>query len=84
MKPIEALNWATAIMPTGKAQAALAAAYNEMHREPCDQARDERIIVFMAWCVVDGLRYGNWIGHTSEECFAMAERKRQAAIARGE
>lgn len=80
----EALTWATKQMPTGKAQAALAKAYNEMIVGATDEAGEDRVVAFMASCVIDGLRYGNWIGHTSEECFAMAERKNAAAAARGE
>lgn len=80
----EALTWATKLMPTGKAQTALANAYNEVVREASDEAGEERVIVLMASCVIDGLRYGNWIGHTSDECFAMAKAKAERAQARGE
>jgi hypothetical protein len=78
----EALTWAIKLMPTRKAQAALSTAYNEMPQS--SEADEDRIVVFMASCVIDGLRHGRWIGHTSEECLAMAAKKEAAKIARGE
>lgn len=79
---IQALNWATTEMPTGKAQAALAAAYNAMPQS--SEAEEDAVVIAMASAVIDGLRYGNWIGHTSEELAALAQKRDARRAAKGE
>jgi hypothetical protein len=80
----DALTWATKLMPTGKAQAALTDAYNQAMREASDETGEDRVIMLMAGAVIDGLCYGNWIGHTNSECMDMAQAKAARAAARGE
>jgi len=80
----DALTWATKLMPTGKAQAALAVAYNDAMRQASDEAGEERVILAMAGAVIDGFAYGNWIGHTPEECAAMAQARDARRAAKGE
>ena len=70
-----ALTWAMTEMPTGKAQAALSKAYNEMRQS--SEADEDAVVTMLCDSVADGLAYGNWIGHTPEECAEIA-RKRDA------
>ena len=79
---IQALNWATAEMPTGKAQAALAAVYNSMPQS--SEAKEDAVVLAMASAVIDGLRYGNWVGHTDEERVALAQKRDARRAAKGE
>lgn len=78
----QALNWATKEMPTGKAQAALARAYNELPQS--SEAEEDAVVKAMATAVMDGLMYGNWIGHTAEECAELARKRDARRIAKGE
>jgi hypothetical protein len=81
-RALNTLNWATTEMPTGKAQAALSKAYNEWRVS--NEKEEDELIVFLVGCVTDGLLYGNWIGHTSEECFEMAQKREARRAAQGE
>lgn len=82
MRCLDTLNWAMKLMPTGKAQAALSRAYNEVLVS--SEADEDALITMLAGVVIDGLRYGNWIGHTHDECFEMARRRDARRAAKGE
>ena len=78
----ETLSWALRLMPTGKAQAALTAAYNDMPQS--SETEEDDVILMLSMAVVDGLECGNWIGHTTEERFAMAAARAARLAAKGE
>ena len=78
----ETLSWALKQMPTGKAQAALTAKYNQLPQN--SETAEDDIIIMLSSAVLDGLMYGNWPGHTAEECFKLARIRAARLIAKGE
>lgn len=79
---LDTLNWAMKLMPTGKAQAALTNAYNEMPTS--SEKEEDELIAALCQIVMDGLLFGEWIGHTAGECFDMREKRNARRAAKGE
>jgi len=77
-----ALTWALTEMPTGRAQAALTKAYNDMQQS--SEADEDAVVTMLCGSVTDGLLYGNWVGHTHEECAEMARKRDARRQAKGE
>lgn len=79
---LDTLNWAMELMPTGKAQAALTNMYNEMPTS--SEKEEDELIAALCRTVMDGLLFGQWIGHTAEECSDMRKKRDARRAAKGE